>query len=116
MDVNTLASGSPLVNFSVLLVLASAMLDIVANVLLAKSQGFKKKILGYTALALVGLAFWLLSKAVKELDLSVAYALWGCFGILGTSLCGWIFLGQKMRWQAFAGMALLFCGIILLRL
>ncbi len=104
-----------IVSYSVLLVLASALLDIVANVLLAKSQGFRKKGLGFTALALVGLAFGLLSIAVKELDLAVAYALWGCFGILGTSLGGWIFLGQKMRWPAFVGMGLLFCGIVLLR-
>ncbi len=116
MDISTMSTGSQIISFSVFLVLASALLDMVANVLLAKSQGFRKKTLGFTALALVGVAFWLLSLAVKELDLSVAYALWGCFGILGTSLCGWIFLGQKMRWPAFVGMALLFCGIGLLRL
>ncbi len=102
--------------FPVLLVFSSASLDIVANVLLAKSQGFKKKGLGFMALGLVAVAFWLLSIAVKDLDLSVAYALWGCFGILGTSLSGWIILGQKMRWPAYVGMVLLFCGIILLRL
>ncbi len=99
----------------VLLVLGSASLDIVANVLLAKSKGFAKKGLGCIALGLVGVAFWMLSLAVKELDLSVAYALWGCFGILGTSISGWLILGQKMHWQAYAGMGFLFCGIILLR-
>ncbi len=102
-------------SFSVLLVLLAATLDIIANILLAKSSGFAKKKMGIVALLLVGLAFWLLSVAVRQLDLSVAYALWGCFGILGTSLSGWLLLGQKMRWPAFAGMALLFCGIILLR-
>ncbi len=103
-------------SYAVLLVLAAAFLDIVANILLAKSQGFANKKLGLFAIALVGMAFWLLSLAVRELDLSVAYALWGCFGILGTSLSGWLILGQRMRWPAFAGMGLLFCGIILLRL
>ncbi len=103
-------------SFSVILVLCSALLDIIANILLAKSEGFKKKPIGFLALGLVALAFWLLSIAVKELDLAVAYALWGCFGILGTSTLGWIVLKQRMRPTAFLGMGLLICGIILLRI
>ncbi len=103
-------------SFSVILVLCAAVLDIIANILLAKSEGFKKKGLGTLALLLVALAFWLLSLAVKELDLSIAYALWGCFGILGTSLSAWAILGQKMRPTAFVGIGFLFMGIILLRM
>lgn len=103
-------------SFSVLLVFCSAVLDIIANVLLAKSNGFKKKTFGFAALACVGVAFGLLSFAVKELDLAVAYALWGCFGILGTSLSGWFLLGQRMHKSAFLGIAFLMCGIVLLRL
>jgi len=102
--------------FPVLLVLTSALLDIIANILLAKSEGFRKKKIGFIALALVAVAFWILSIAVKELDLAIAYALWGCFGILGTSISGWILLGQSMRPTAFAGMALLICGIVLLKI
>ncbi len=105
-----------IISFPILLVLCSAILDIIANILLAKSEGFKKKKIGFIALLLVGIAFWLLSIAVKDLDLSIAYALWGCFGILGTSLSAWILLGQKMKPSAFLGMAILFCGIILLRM
>ncbi len=103
------------ISLPILLVLCSAILDIVANVLLAKSEGFKKRKIGITALLLVAIAFWLLSLAVRYMELSIAYALWGCFGILGTSLSGWVFLGQKMKVSAFIGMAVLFCGIILLR-
>ncbi len=103
-------------SFSVLLVLAAALLDIIANLLLAKSNGFKRKFVGFTALFFVAVAFWFLSIAVKELDLAVAYALWGCFGILGTSLSGWALLGQRMHKSAFLGIALLMCGIVLLRI
>lgn len=105
-----------LFSFSVLLVLCAALLDIIANILLAKSNGFKRKTLGVTALFCVAVAFGFLSIAVKDLDLAVAYALWGCFGILGTSLSGWVLLGQKMHKSAFLGIALLMCGIVLLRL
>lgn len=50
------------------------------------------------------------------MDLAVAYALWGSFGILGTSLGGWLFFKQKLRPSAFAGMCLLIAGVLLLHL
>ena len=48
--------------------------------------------------------------------LAVAYAMWGSFGILGTSLGGWLFFSQKLRPCAFAGMALLMTGMALLHM
>ena len=92
------------------LVAAAAALDVAANLMLARSDGFKKRLIGIAALALVGLAFYCLS-----LDLAVAYSMWGSLGILGTSLCGWLFLRQRLKSCAFAGMGLLIIGMILLR-
>ena len=97
-----------------LLVMAAAALDVLANLLLAKSQGFARRGLGVAALALVGLAFFCLSLAVRHMDLAVAYAMWGSFGILGTSLGGWLFFRQRVRGAAWAGMALLVAGVALL--
>ena len=64
----------------------------------------------------MGLAFYCLSLAVRHMDLAVAYAMWGSFGILGTSLGGWLFFSQKLRPCAFAGMALLMTGMALLHM
>lgn len=97
-----------------LLVLCAAVLDVLANLLLARSDGFRKRLPGLLALLGVGLAFYCLSLAVRTLDLSVAYAMWGGFGILGTSLGGWFFLRQRLRPCAFAGIGLLMLGMILL--
>ncbi|WP_297228824.1 multidrug/spermidine efflux SMR transporter subunit MdtI [uncultured Desulfovibrio sp.] len=97
-----------------LLVLAAAVLDVLANLLLARSEGFRRRLTGVLALLGVGLAFYCLSLAVRTLDLSVAYAMWGSFGILGTSLGGWLFFKQRLRPCAFAGIALLIAGMVLL--
>ncbi|MEG2139859.1 MAG: SMR family transporter [Bilophila sp.] len=105
-----------LFNLSLLAVLASAVLDILANLLLAKSEGFHRKSYGFAALGMVGLAFYTLSFAVREMDLAVAYAMWGGFGILGTSLGGWLLFGQRLKPCAWAGMALLVGGMAVLRM
>ena len=64
------------------LVAAAAALDVAANLMLARSDGFKKRLIGIAALALVGLAFYCLSLAVQYMDLAVAYSMWGSLGIL----------------------------------
>ena len=97
-------------------VILAAALEVVANLLLSKSRGFSRLWFGFGSLALVGLAFTCLAYAVRGLDLAVAYALWGGFGILGTSLGGWALLGQKLKPSAWAGMAMLIGGMGLLHL
>ena len=103
-------------SLALLLVALAAALDIAANVMLAKSCGFKKRLWGVIALLLVGLAFFCLSLAVRTLPLTIAYASWGAIGILGTSLSGWLIFGQKLKPAAYAGMVLLIGGMVFLRL
>ena len=71
------------------------VLEIVANVFLKFSDGFRRKIFGLLSLAAVLAAFSALSQAVKGIDLSVAYALWGGFGIAATLAAGWILFGHR---------------------
>ena len=106
-------------SLSLLAVIVAALLDIVANLLLAKSQGFRRKFIGFAslgALVMVGLAFCSLSLAVRHMDLAVAYAMWGGFGILGTSIGGWLLLGQRLKPCAWLGMVLLIGGMTVLKL
>ncbi len=49
--------------------------------LLKLSDGFRRKAYGCGSLLAVLAAFSALSQAVKGIDLSVAYALWGGFGV-----------------------------------
>ena len=99
---------------SLLLIMLAAALDVGANLMLAKSEGFSRKGLGILSLLMVGGAFTALSFAVRGMDLAVAYALWGSFGVLGTSLGGWMMFGQKLRPCAWAGIALLLGGMVVL--
>lgn len=97
-----------------LFVILAALLDIFANLCIAASRGFRRIWYGLAAYALVGSAFYSLSLAVKTMDLAVAYAMWGAFGIIGTALGGWIMLKQRPGMLAWLGMAVLILGMILL--
>lgn len=95
-------------------IVGSAILDLIANTCLVLSQGFSRLGYGLAALLCVSLAFWFLSFAIRKIDLSVAYALWGAFGILGTSLIGWLKFGQKINSQGWLGIGLLLLGVVIL--
>ncbi len=80
------------------------VLEIIANVFLKFSDGFRRKIYG------------ILSLAVKGIDLSVAYALWGGFGIAATIAAGWVLFGQRLNNKGWAGVILLVAGMVLIKL
>ena len=92
------------------------VLGIVANVFLKFSDGFRRKFYGILSLAAVLAAFSALSQAVKGIDLSVAYALWGGFGIAATLAAGWVLFGQRLNNKGWVGVVLLLIGMIMIKL
>lgn len=59
-------------------------------------------------------AFTALAQAVKDIELSLAYAIWGGFGILATVAMGWALFGQRLAWRGWLGLLLLLAGMSLL--
>lgn len=92
------------------------ILEIIANIFLKLSDGFRRKLYGCGSLVAVLAAFSALSQAVKGIDLSVAYALWGGFGIVATLAAGWILFGQRLNGKGWIGLALLIIGMMLIKL
>ncbi|AVE74898.1 multidrug/spermidine efflux SMR transporter subunit MdtI [Enterobacter hormaechei] len=92
------------------------VLEIIANVFLKFSDGFRRKAYGLLSIAAVLGAFSALSQAVKGIDLSVAYALWGGFGIAATLVAGWIMFGQRLNNKGWIGLVLLLAGMIMIKL
>ncbi|AUH52194.1 ligand-binding protein SH3 [Chromobacterium sp. ATCC 53434] len=94
-----------------LFVLASALIEVGANLMLEKSDGFRRKAWGLGAILLVWLAFALLGQAVKGMDLAIAYALWGSIGILGTAVGGRVLYKQKLKPIGWAGIAIVAAAV-----
>jgi spermidine export protein MdtI len=92
------------------------VLEILANVLLKFSDGFRRKLYGLMSIAAVLGAFSALSQAVKGIDLSVAYALWGGFGIAATLAEEYPACGQRLNNKGWMGLILLLAGMIMIKL
>ncbi|MFK3659245.1 multidrug/spermidine efflux SMR transporter subunit MdtI [Scandinavium sp. NPDC088450] len=94
----------------------SIVLEIIANIFLKFSDGFRRKTYGILSLVAVLAAFSALSQAVKGIDLSVAYAIWGGFGVAATLAAGWILFGQRLNHKGWIGLALLLAGMVMIKL
>lgn len=104
-----------MINFYYGLIILAAVLDVTANLLLKKSDGFKNKRYGIPALLLVCLAFTLLAQVTPYIDLTVAYVTWGAFAILGSVMAGWYFFNQKLNILGWLGIMFIFGAILLLK-
>lgn len=100
---------------SFILVLFAGFLDVLANLALVRSDGFKKLLWGIWALVFVDLCFICLAFAIDlGMALPVAYTLWGAIGILGTVLGGYYLFKQKLKPIGIFGVALVLCAVYLL--
>ncbi len=98
-----------------ILVCISGILDIFANLALAKADGFKRLWWGVLALVLVDLCLICLAFALDlGMALPVGYTLWGAIGVLGTVVGGYYFFRQKLKPIGVFGVALVLCAVYLL--
>ncbi|MEG1109489.1 MAG: multidrug/spermidine efflux SMR transporter subunit MdtI [Hafnia sp.] len=102
--------------FHIVWLALAVVLEILANIFLKWSDGFRRIWMGLLSLAAVLGAFSSLAQAVKGIELSVAYALWGGFGIAATVAAGWILFGQRLNKKGWAGLTLLLAGMIMIKL
>ncbi|MGP1939078.1 MAG: multidrug/spermidine efflux SMR transporter subunit MdtI [Arsenophonus sp. ET-DL9-MAG3] len=94
----------------------AVILEVLANIFLKLSNGFKRLWIGVLSLVIVLGAFSALAIAINGIELSVAYALWGGVGVIVTVFAGWILFNQQLNYKGWSGIILLITGIIFIKL
>ena len=97
-----------------LLVFGAAVIDVIANLLLKASNGFRKIGYGISSIVMVVIAFYLLSLALNFMDLAVAYSSWGAIGIIGTILGGRLFFDERLNTIGYVGVVAVLSAVVLL--
>ena len=80
------------------------------------SDGFSRPV--PTVLTILGAlaSFWLLSLAMRDLPVGTAYAVWVGIGTLGTAILAVMLFGEPVSLMRVAGILLILCGIVALKL
>ncbi len=80
------------------------------------SEGFTKPLPTIITLVLVLCSFLLLSKAMKVLPVSIAYAVWCAIGITALVIIEYLYLGSELNYQKIISISLILIGIVSLQL
>jgi small multidrug resistance pump len=96
-------------------VLAGAIvLEVIGTTLLQKSAQFTRPWPTAGMVVFYVASFYLLSQALKQLPLGIAYAMWSGLGIVLTALVSVFVFKQSLDLAAFAGMGLIIAGVIVM--
>lgn len=94
----------------------AVVLEVAGSCLLKLSDGLRRRLPGALGILLVIGAFAALAQAIRGMDLSVAYAVWGGAGLVITAIIGALVFGQRIRPGGWAGMVLVIAGVLALKL
>jgi small multidrug resistance pump len=99
-----------------LLLLAAIGLEVLATSLLPKADGFRSP--GWSAAVLAGYAaaIWLLTLVVRDIPVSVAYAVWAGLGTAGIAVVGYLWLDESMGLVKIMAIAMIIAGVLVLNL
>ena len=95
---------------------AAILLEIFSTSMLKLSMGFTKLIPSVVFVVGMSSSFYVLSKALNLIPLSIAYAIWSGIGTALTALIGVYIWKEELSMTAVIGIALIVIGVILLNL
>lgn len=95
---------------------AAILLEVLGTSLLQASQQFTRPIptLGMAGCYLA--AFYLLSIALREMPVGLAYAVWSGMGVVLIALIGWVVFKQKLDAPAIVGLMMIVGGVSVINL
>lgn len=98
------------------LLLAAIGVEVAASAALPRTESFRDPM--WTAFVLAGYAasIWLLALVVRQVPVSIAYAVWAGLGTAGMAVVGALFLDERMDPLKVLALALVVGGVVLLNL
>lgn len=90
--------------------------ELVATSALKESEGFTKLTPSILTVVGYGIAFYFLSLTMKEINLSITYAIWSGVGIVFLAFIGYFRYGQKLDTPALIGISFIVIGVLIINL
>jgi small multidrug resistance pump len=98
--------------FPVLLLFGAIGVEVAATLSLSKARGFHDPVWSIVVVAGYGLSIWLLTVVVKDMPVSIAYAIWAGVGTAATAVLAALFLGETLDWIKALCLALIIIGVV----
>lgn len=89
-------------------------IEVVATALLPKAEGFTNPVWSAAVVAGYVASIWLLTLVVRDIPVSIAYAVWSGLGTAAITVVGVLLLDEGLDLLKVAGIALVIAGVVLL--
>ena len=96
--------------------LGAIALEVAGTTLLQASQQFTRPWPTAGMAVCYGLAFYLLSIALRQMPVGIAYAIWSGLGVVLISVIGAVVFRQRLDPPAIAGLAMIVGGVLVINL
>ena len=90
--------------------------EVVGTVFLRFTDGFTKPLLSTLVVVTYAFSLWLFALALKQLEISLAYAVWAGVGTAAVAVIGMATLGESVNALKLASIALVIGGVVGLNL
>ena len=95
---------------------ASVIAEVLGTLALRHADGFTKPLASMAVVICYGLAIWLMSLAIKQLDVGLTYAVWAGSGTALTAALGIVCFDEPAGPVRMAGLGCIVLGVIVLNL
>ena len=96
--------------------LGAICLEVAGTTLLQMSQQFTRPWPTVGLAVCYGLAFYLLSIALRQIPVGLAYAIWSGLGVVMIAIIGAVLFKQRLDFPAVAGLTLIVGGVMVINL
>tara|TARA_B100000963_G_scaffold80550_1_gene68551 strand:+ start:218 stop:547 length:330 start_codon:yes stop_codon:yes gene_type:complete len=91
--------------------IGAILCEVTGTMLLPISKNFTRPLISITLVIAYVMAFYLLTFALKEIPLAIAYATWAGMGIFLITLLGYFFYSESLQWETVFGLVLIAVGV-----
>lgn len=96
--------------------LGAIALEVAGTTMLQASQQFTRVWPTLGMAVCYGLAFYLLSIALRQMPVGIAYAIWSGLGVVLISVIGTVVFRQRLDLPAMVGLAMIVGGVVVINL
>ena len=99
-----------------LYLIGAILCEVTGTMLLPLSKNFTRPIISIILVLAYVMAFYLLTFALKEIPLAIAYATWAGMGVFLISVLGYFFYSESLQWQSMIGLILIATGVAMVNI
>ncbi len=99
-----------------LILIVAIVIEVIATSLLPRTDGFRSPGWALAVLGGYAVSIWLLTVVVRQIPVSIAYAVWAGLGTVGIVVVGYYLLEESLDLVKLGAITMIVAGVLVLNL